>query len=110
MLRTRRQVRPPRSASLTEGNASLFGAITEYAAPQLGGRIVEEGADGRERVVDDIKSGERSESVGTSLRELESYLRAEKATLSKAEKRKPLGSPGVLFVAGAGFEPATFGL
>jgi site-specific DNA recombinase len=57
-------------------------------------------------MVEFVKRGERSETIGSSLREMESYLRAEKATLSKLidEQAKPTRLPTVEDVARLAFD------
>lgn len=57
-------------------------------------------------MVDFIKRGERSEFIGSNLRELESYLRAEKATLAKLldQSARPARLPSADDVAALAFD------
>lgn len=57
-------------------------------------------------MVEFVKRGERSETIGSSLREMESYLRAEKATLSKLldQQATPARLPSVDDVARLAFD------
>ena len=106
----------PAPRASPEGKAHVRERIAGFLANQsnseLGARI----AESRERIaktsaqvkemVDFVKRGERSETVGAQLRELESYLRAEKATLSKLldDAEKPARLPSVEDVAGLAYD------